>query len=233
LRLARAAFELPSLPSLRGLRLALPRAPSLQALRAVRHGAPAGPVLGAAAAIGVVSLITLANIFGARANLHNIGALFMRHQSAGEFLMHPLRLLRAATAKLPISNETWYKLLARPAWAPALSSSRTAWTVTRVFVALALYRLLTASTRGRGPLRLQALKTFAVQMVMGATCALWTLAFRSTALGLAHHILACFTITACVAAFGKFDLLSGILMLPLAAMIALETVEQAGVTYLN
>ena len=123
---------------------------------------------------------------------------------------------------------TWYASLAKPWFTPPNAVFGPAWTILYALMAVAAWRIGTASTA-----RTRATVLFVVQLALNA---IWSPVFfglEAPRLGLAVIVALLVSLPATIAAFWRTDRLAGLLLVPYLVWICYATALNAAIVTLN
>jgi tryptophan-rich sensory protein len=223
--------------------LILPNLPNVSAaVRAIRRGRAAARVLRSApaaiAAALLVPAMRAAYVAGTNVNVGRAARGFAHSQlDAPLFSLAPSlgglyrRAARAAMAQLPVNNNTWYQMLARPVWAMSPRAADMVWSAAVACMAVACYRLLTAPAAFGA--RVRALFAFGLQLAFCASCGLATIALRSPVAGLVHHVLFAGAVARAFTTARRVDKIAAAALAPVVGLILYECAVQAFVVAMN
>ncbi|MCH7408012.1 tryptophan-rich sensory protein [Belliella sp. DSM 111904] len=127
------------------------------------------------------------------------------------------------------SVNSWYATLEKPPFNPPSWLFAPVWTVLYLMIGVVLYILWTS----KHPLKKQALKLFAIQMVLNF---LWSPAFfglESPMLGLFAIIPLWISILVCIRVFKPISAISSYLMIPYFLWVSFATILNFSIWYLN
>lgn len=129
------------------------------------------------------------------------------------------------------SIPTWYATLNKPFFNPPNWIFGPVWTLLFILLAISFWKILRSDSDRK--IRLQAIYSFALQMIMNPLWSITFFYFHAPAAALAVVVMLEISVIVMIRTFTRVDRIAGLLQWPYAAWVAFATILNAAIVVLN